>query len=109
MTKISLAKLQRKLKKLVASFPDVTPVVKGSLVILKRTCGKPNCKCRTGKKHESLYLSRNIKGKTNMTYIPKQFEERIRKGSEEYKKILKILNEISEHNIEIMKYKMKRK
>ncbi len=78
-------------------------VIKGSLVYLKRICGKPNCRCVRGKKHVSLYLSRSIKGKTTMIYIPHRYEDAVKKGVAEYKSILKSLDGLSQINLEAIK------
>ena len=76
-----------------------TDIIKGSLVILKRTCGKPGCKCYKGEKHQSMYLSRSIKGKTAMTYIPKSNENYAKRCVKRYKNILKKLNQFSTKTI----------
>lgn len=72
--------------------------IRGNLVIMKRTCGNPNCKCARGEKHESLYLHCIKDGKQKMIYIPKSWEERLRKWVEKYHKMKDILEEISEVN-----------
>ena len=76
-----------------------TNIIRGSLVILKRTCGKPGCKCYRGEKHQSMYLSRSIKGKTNMTYIPKCNEVYAEKCVKRYKDVLEKLNQFSAKTI----------
>ncbi len=78
-------------------------IIKGSPVSLARECGQPNCRCRKGKKHVSLYLSRSVKGRTTMTYIPHRYEDVVKEGVAEYKRILKVLDELSEVNLEAIK------
>lgn len=78
-------------------------IIKGSPVSLARECGQPNCRCRKGKKHVSLYLSRSVKGKTTMTYIPHRYEDAVQEGAAEYKRILKVLDELSEVNLNAIK------
>ena|SRR3990167_4421453 len=78
-------------------------IIKGSPVSLARECGHPNCRCRKGKKHVSLYLSRSIKGRTTMTYIPHRYEDAVKEGVAEYKRILRVLDELSEVNLEAIK------
>jgi hypothetical protein len=46
------------------------PLVTGSLVTLGRKCGKPNCRCATGEKHISKFLSRSEAGRTRLVYVP---------------------------------------
>lgn len=78
-------------------------IIKGSPVSLARECGQPNCRCRKGKKHVSLYLSRSVKGRTTMTYIPHRYEDAVREGVAEYKRMLKVLDELSEVNLNVIK------
>jgi len=49
----------------VSEAPAVMPLVlRGSLITLKRKCGRPRCRCATGELHETLALSLNVGGKT---------------------------------------------
>lgn len=53
--------------------------VKGSLVYLRTSCGKPNCRCRHSKKHRHgprLYVSIVLQGKQRMVYVPKDWVEK---------------------------------
>lgn len=78
-------------------------IIKGSLVWLKRVCGKSGCHCYKGKKHVSLYLSRSVKGKTTMTYIPHRYENAVKEAVDEHKRILKTLDELSRDNLKTIK------
>jgi hypothetical protein len=79
-------------------------IIKGSFVILRRTCGKKNCKCyKKGELHTSLYLSQSHKGKTRMIYIPKKHEKEVKEYAKNHKLVLKSLEELSEINLKIIK------
>ncbi len=39
-------------------------LVRGSLITLRRRCGKPNCRCADGVPHESPALSYSFEGRT---------------------------------------------
>lgn len=94
-----LSKRRRALKVL-----QVNPrIIKGSPVSLARACGQPNCRCRKGKKHVSLYLSRSLKGRTTMLYIPHRYEDAVQEGVAEYKRMLKVLDKLSQANLEAIK------
>lgn len=96
-------KLLQKRQKLVDEISFEHTVIKGSLVELKRTCGKPNCRCLRGEKHQSLYISQSYKGKTRMIYIPKKYEHTVRAAVANHKKILHVLNKLSEITIQFIK------
>ena len=82
-----------------------TNIIKGSLVDLKHTCGKKGCKCYKGEKHVSLYISRSIKNKTKMIYIPKSKETEVRECVKRYKEILDKLESLSDRTIKKIKKK----
>ena len=42
------------------------PLLRGSLVVLRRRCGKPSCHCAKGKPHETPALSYSFKGATRI-------------------------------------------
>ena len=56
----------QKLKALLGSPSD--PFLKGSIVSFKRRCGKKVCCCRKEQPHESLIISRWVKGKLKVVY-----------------------------------------
>ena len=73
--------------------------LRGNPVIMKRVCGNKNCRCiLEGKKHESLYISKNKDGKRKMIYVPKKMEEEVVAKLEAYQKIKKLTERISEIN-----------
>jgi len=41
-------------------------VVRGSIITLRRRCGKPGCRCSSGELHETPALSYSVEGKTRM-------------------------------------------
>ena len=82
--------------------PKRMDVLRGSLVIVKRLCGKLNCHCQKGFKHRSLYLSQNYKGKTRMIYIPRHLEDKIRQYIKSYQKHRVTLNQLSDINIKLL-------
>jgi len=43
---------------------DTPRLVRGSLITLRRRCGRPNCRCATGDPHETPALSYSLNGRT---------------------------------------------
>lgn len=70
-------------------------IVLGSLVEMKRKCGKPNCKCFRGEKHVSLYLSCRYKGKRKMICLPKSAEAKAWQANGRYRVMQRMLDVIS--------------
>jgi len=54
------------------------PFLRGSLVQRARTCGKPNCRCRNGHLHRSLYLATRHNGRRALLYVPRALEQTVR-------------------------------
>ncbi len=81
--------------------------LRGNPVIMKRVCGNKNCKCiLEGKKHKSLYISKNKDGKRKMVYVPRHLEYEVKGKLDAYQKIKKLTERISEinyHDLEIRK------
>ena len=88
--------------KIYRKLPKLTESMRGSLVVMKRVCGKPNCRCRKGPKHKAVYLSQRHKGKIRMVYIPKDMEEKVVKYINNYRKTKNLLDGISDINIELL-------
>ena len=82
--------------------------LRGSPVIMNRTCGNKNCKCKLeGKLHSSLYISKNKDGKRKMIYVPKDLEEETKAKLAAYQKVKDLTEKISEINYEMLNLKKK--
>ena len=79
--------------------PRIQEVIRGSIVIMERHCGKANCHCQKGSKHRSLYISQRYAGKTRMIYVPKSSEGLVRRLIDNYHRLKTIMDEMSEMNI----------
>jgi hypothetical protein len=82
--------------------PRSQEVVRGSIVVMSRHCGKSGCRCQKGFKHRSLYISQRYKGSTRMIYVPKRSEAKARKWIDNYRQLKVILDKISDVNIQIL-------
>jgi len=51
---------------------DDAGLLRGSLVTLRRRCGKPNCRCATGEAHETPALSYSMDGRTKTVTLREQ-------------------------------------
>lgn len=70
-------------------------LLRGTLAIRKRACGKSNCKCAKGKKHVSLYLVASYEGRVRQLFIPKDWEPQVRHWVKQYQEARKLLEEVS--------------
>jgi len=100
--------LLKKRKKALKQVPNMQECIRGSAVVMNRSCGKPNCRCQKGSKHKAVYLSQSHKGKTRMVYIPADNTEKLCKYIKNYQKAKTALNTISDINIRLLVKKGKK-
>lgn len=62
------------------------PMVQGSLYLLRRKCGKPNCRCARGELHASWVLTRSESGKKRLYSVPQDQKGRLRPLTREYRR-----------------------
>lgn len=70
-------------------------LLRGSLLVRRRVCGKANCRCTRGQEHESLYLVISEGGRTRQLYVPKDWEARVRQWVDAYRRARQLMEEIS--------------
>jgi hypothetical protein len=64
----------------------VAKVVRGSVVVHRRRCGKPNCRCAEGVElHESTVLSYSEGGRTKFVMLPAEEVAVVRAAVERYR------------------------
>ena len=62
------------------------PMVQGSFYLLRRKCGKPNCRCARGQLHGSYVVTRSEQGKDRLYTVAKDQRARIRQQTAEYRR-----------------------
>jgi hypothetical protein len=61
-------------------------MVQGSFYLLRRKCGKPNCRCAAGQLHAAYVLTRSEQGKDRLYTVPREQRARVRKWAAEYRR-----------------------
>lgn len=65
---------------------EVPRVVRGTVLVHRRRCGKPNCRCAAGEAaHESTVLSFKHHGKTRFLMLPAAEVEEVRAATERFR------------------------
>jgi len=102
--KINTAWLKRKRDGLVKKLASIGPFVDGSIAKVKRRCGNKNCKCYLkDEKHESYYLMYKVAGVTKAVYIPVDMLDEVIALNKEYKRLKRIIAEITRASKEIIR------
>jgi len=86
---------ERRARSQLAQLLSQRGVIRGSLLVRKRKCGKPNCRCARGEGHESLFLVISENGRTRQLFVPKDWESRVRLWVEDYHRARDLLEEVS--------------
>src|SRR5208283_62039 len=82
-------------------------LLRGSLVHMKRTCGKKNCRCQQGQKHPALCLAIRWGKQRKMIYIPHDLEDTVRRWIETGQEVDGLLDAISQQCLETLLAKKK--
>ena len=70
-------------------------LVHGTLVVRRRVCGKPSCRCAKGQLHEGLYLVVTEGGKSRQMYVPQRWEAAVRQWIDNYGKARGLMDKLS--------------
>ena len=62
-------------------------MIAGSIVTMRRVCGKAGCRCTRGEKHVSQYLALNVGGKRKMVIIPAELLDEVKGAVDAHKKL----------------------
>jgi hypothetical protein len=79
------------------------PVLAASLVTVRRTCGKPACRCAQGHKHVGHYLTWKEQGKTRSAYVPQALLPQVQQWQNEYRRLKRLIGEISQLSVALVK------
>jgi hypothetical protein len=92
MDKNEILKLKKKLKSLHTKLADLGPLMRGSVVLLG-----PKDKAKR------ICFSLNKDGKTKMMYLGKKREEKAKEYSQNHKRLLEIVDEMTIINMTLLK------
>ena len=95
--------LLQKRDELSREIPRRPGVIRGTLVLVKRSCGKPRCRCQKDSPHKSLYISQSHKSKTRMIYVPRYAEEKARAWVAGYHALKSLLEDLSEVHLKLLR------
>lgn len=102
-----LAKIKRNRARLEKKFKGLSRILVGSLVVNRRICGNPNCKCARGEKHAVMELSGKVNGVTKNIYIPWKMADEARAMAKNYGDLWDLMKEISAVNLAILRFGVK--
>lgn len=78
------------------------PLIRGSLVLQHRSCGKPYCHCREGPKHPALYLHTRSGDRRVRIYIPPALHDAARRWVDNGRRVKRLVDRVSEHHLQAL-------
>lgn len=78
-------------------------LLRGSLITLRRRCGKPNCRCASGEPHETPALSFSHKGRTKTVTLREDDLDLVAAALERYRVAREKLDRDAEAGIEALR------
>jgi hypothetical protein len=61
-------------------------MIQGSFYLLRRKCGKPNCRCAAGQLHTTWVLTRSEQGRDRLYVVPQDQRAAVRRQAAEYRR-----------------------
>lgn len=95
--------LENRRDALLAELRSLGNLMRGSLVQTKVKCGRKGCVCEAGEKHVKVHLSVNLNGRTRGCYVGQAREEAVSALLMEYQRAWKIISDLTEVNLELMR------
>ena len=86
----------------LAELASVGPFVNARLSLVEVKCGEPTCHCATGKGHPAQYLIFMQGRKTRSRYVQKDRLGEAREWVREYKRLKRLIREISDLTLELL-------
>jgi hypothetical protein len=78
------------------------PLLRGSLVLQHRSCGKPYCRCQKGQKHPALYLHTRSGDRRVRIYIPPALHDTARRWVDNGRRVKRLVDRVSEHHFQAL-------
>ena len=96
LARAQMSPRERELRSRLAQLINSLGLVRGTLTVREKSCGKPTCHCARGEKHRAPYLTASEEGKLRQLFIPLEMEEKARGWVENYQRIKQLLEELSQ-------------
>jgi hypothetical protein len=96
ISKAKMSGTERDFRSRLVQLMSSTGLLRGTLTVREKVCGKPTCKCVRGEKHVGLYLVSSKDGKVRQLFVPRSHEDKVRKWLEQYKRAEDLLEDLSD-------------
>ena len=84
LARSAMSPAERQGRSRVAQLIHQAGMIRGTLLLRERVCGKPTCRCATGDRHVNLHLQISRGGKSQQVIVPRGMEEDVREWVANY-------------------------
>lgn len=99
-----LRRIFTKRSELLRELSGLLLLMRGSYFERFSVCGRGNCNCHQGERHGPRgYVTVNMAGKQRQFYVPQSQLERIQEGISQYRRLMEIVEEVTNLNLELMR------
>jgi hypothetical protein len=78
-------------------------LLRGSLVLQRRSCGKSYCRCQRGQKHPALYLHTRSGDQRVRIYVPPALHNTARLWVENGRRVKRLIDRVSQHHLQALR------
>ncbi len=97
-----IQQLQVEFAKILATFQEHPPLVRGSLQTLRRRCGKAGCRCERGRRHETFVFVDRSAGARKVRKVASEEQRRLRKLTGRYRELRNLRARLSKLHVEVL-------
>ncbi len=97
-----IQQLQVEFAKILATFQDHPPLVRGSLQTLRRRCGKAGCRCERGRGHETFVFVDRSTGARKVRKVASEEQRRLRNLTGRYRELRNLRARLSKLHVEVL-------
>ena len=109
VSRASMSPLERTLRSRAAQILSSAGLLHGNLLRRLMSCGKPNCHCARGEKHEAFVLVVRNDKRTRHIPVPRRLEPEVRRWVDQERELSALVRELSRLQQEKLAAAKKRK
>ena len=95
--------LEQRRRALLGQLRGLGNLMRGTIVERGVRCGRATCPCTQGEVHRKVYLSVNMRGRTQGAYLGQGRVAGVAPLLAEYQRAWRLINELTEVNLELLR------
>ena len=96
-------KLEQQRDALLTELRGIGNLMRGTIGTLGVKCGRPDCHCAQGEKHQKVHLSVNLHGRTQSCYLGHEREALVAPLIAEYARAWRLINDLTAVNLALIR------